>query len=65
MACDCDALNDRLRRLERDVERLNRGATGGATGGSQNEDDLVERVFRDRRWKACERTLTKLIFGSR
>ena len=64
MACDCDALNNRLRRLEDDVRRLQGGRSGGSAGNSGGNDDLIERVFKHKKWLLMERVLTMIYQGN-
>jgi hypothetical protein len=62
MACDCDQLNNRLRNMDDRLRRLehNNGGRSGGNGGG-NDNDLIERVFRDPRWLAAVDCL-KVIF---
>jgi hypothetical protein len=65
MACDCDQLNNRLRDLESRLRRLEGNRSGNNRGGNQgNDNDLIERVFRDKRWLAAVDCLKVIIRGN-
>jgi hypothetical protein len=52
MACDCDELANRLRDYDRRLRNLENGGSGNTGGGRGGNDDLIERVFKDKRWLA-------------
>jgi hypothetical protein len=52
MACDCDELANRLRDYDARLRRLEGGRGGGTGGSNRDNDDLIERVFKDKRWLA-------------
>jgi hypothetical protein len=52
MACDCDELANRLRDYDRRLRNLENGGSGNTGGVRGGNDDLIERVFKDKRWLA-------------
>lgn len=66
---NCGDLERGLQDMNRRIRDLERQSSGGGGGGNNlNEEAIikkaVERVYKDRRWLACEKLIKKIIFGA-
>jgi hypothetical protein len=65
VACDCDELANRLRQYDERLRRLERGSNGASSGGGGGDSDLIERVFKHKKWLLMEKILTMIYQGNK